>query len=192
MTTVLFAYTHKSWNRPLTITALFASRNDGIRAMSRGISAGKLKSKFPNTVIAVEFVYLPKMRQRFNSHAKCTIRFSSRFLSLLLAGRTSTVATASKKKSKMVTSTHENMPFSSLRWKVLHFLLSRIDKLNGNFLHWKIFALFFALEKPRDIAFFPSALKRVQSWRVSRIEVCLFVKWYFFTWRIMMLSDNGL
>ena len=82
--------------------------------MSRGISAGKLKSKFPNTVIAVEFVYLPKMRQGFNSHAKCTVRFSSRFLSLLLAGGTSTVATASKK-SKMATSTHENMLFSFLR-----------------------------------------------------------------------------
>ena len=144
MTAVLFAYTHKSWNRPLTITALFARSIDGIRAMSRGISAGKLKSKFPNTVIAVEFVYLPKMRQGFNSHAKCTVRFSSRFLSLLLAGGTSTVATASKK-SKMVTSTHKNMLFSFLRWEVLHFLLSRIDKLNGNFLHWKIFPFFFPL-----------------------------------------------
>ena len=71
-----------------------------IKAMLRGISAGSLKSKFPNTwEIAVEFVYSLKMRQRFNSRAKFTVRFSSRFLSLLFAGRTFTVATASKKRN---------------------------------------------------------------------------------------------
>ena len=135
--------------------------------------ANLLSQNFPIRVIAVEFAYLPKMRQRFNSHAKCRVRFSPRFLSLLLAGRTSTVATASKK-AKIITFTHNNLPLSSLRWKILHFLFSRIDKPQRQFLALEKFLLLFALEKLRDIAFIPSALKRVQRWRVSWIELWLF------------------
>ena len=96
------------------------------------------------------------------SHAKWTVRVSTRSTSFAL--RASTVAFTSKKVI-MNTSTH-NLPSSSLRWKVPYFLLSRIYKLdsiscNDNFFH------FFAPEKPRDITSIPSALKRLQNWRVS-------------------------
>ena len=39
----------------------------------------------------------------------------------------------------MITSTHNNLPLSSLRWKGLHFLLSWINKLNHNFFYWQFF-----------------------------------------------------
>ena len=38
----------------------------------------------------------------------------------------------------MFTSTH-NLPLSSLLWKVLYFLLSRVNKLDRDFLHWQRF-----------------------------------------------------
>ena len=41
------------------------------------------------------------------------------------------------KKVKMITSTH-NLPLSSLIQKVVHFLLSRINKLDRDFLYWQI------------------------------------------------------
>ena len=62
--------------------------------------------------IVVEFVYTIKTRRRFNRVAKGTFRVSTRSTSLLLAGRTSTVATASKEVT-MFTSTH-NLSLSSL------------------------------------------------------------------------------
>ena len=83
--------------------------------------------------IAVEFVYAIKTRRRFNRLAKVTFRISTRLTSLLFAMRTSTVATASKKVT-MYTSTH-NLWLSSLKWKVLYFLLSRVNKLDRDFLH---------------------------------------------------------
>ena len=33
------------------------------------------------------------------------------------------------------------LPLLSLRWKVLHYLLSRINKLNRDFLHWNLLLL---------------------------------------------------
>ena len=39
-----------------------------------------------------------------------------------------------------------------------------------DFLYWKNFSLFCPPEKPRDIAFIPSVLKRVHRWRVSWIR----------------------
>ena len=50
--------------------------NNGIKAMSRGISRGKQKIKFANggmLEFAVDFVYSLKTRRRFNSHANCTV-----------------------------------------------------------------------------------------------------------------------
>ena len=43
---------------------------------------------------------------------------------------------AASKKEKMITSTH-NLLLSSLIEKVVHFLLSRINKLDRDFLYWK-------------------------------------------------------
>ena len=68
-----------------------------MKAMSRGISGGKQVINLPIQVITVEFVYSFKTRQRFGGQAKCTGRISSSFTSILLAVRTCTVATASKK-----------------------------------------------------------------------------------------------
>ena len=72
-------------------------RTDGIKAMSPGISGGKQKINLPIREIAVDFVYSLKTKQRFNGHAKCTVCVSAKFTSLLLAVRTSTVASALKK-----------------------------------------------------------------------------------------------
>ena len=41
------------------------------------------------------------------------------------------------KKETMNTFIH-NLPLSSLRWKALYFQLSRINKVDGNFLYWQI------------------------------------------------------
>ena len=59
--------------------------------------------------------------------------------SLLFAMRTFTVATAYCKVT-MITSTHI-LTLSSLRWKGLHYLLSRINKFNRDFFHWQCFSL---------------------------------------------------
>ena len=73
------------------------------------------------------------------------------------------------KKATMITSTHI-LTLSSLRWKGLHFLLSRINKLNRDFFHWQFFFTCLPPKKPCDIAFIPSVLERVQTWRVSWIR----------------------
>ena len=85
--------------------------------------------------IAVEFVHSVKTRRRFSSLAKSTFRVSTRFTSLLFAVRTSKVAIVSKEVT-MFTSTH-NLPLSSLLSKVLYFLLSRVNELDRDFLHWQ-------------------------------------------------------
>ena len=59
-------------------------------------------------------------------------------------------------KSATITSTH-----------YLPFLLSRINKLDRDFLYWQTLSLVCPLRKSRDFAFIPSALKHVQRWRVS-------------------------
>ena len=41
----------------------------------------------------------------------------------------------------MITSIH-NLPLSPLIQKVVHFLLSRINKLDRDFLYWKNYPLF--------------------------------------------------
>ena len=66
----------------------------------------------------------------------------------------------------MITSTH-NLVLSSMIWKVLHFLLSGINRPDRDFLYRVILSLVYSPEKPRDIAFIPSVLRRVQRWRVS-------------------------
>ena len=92
----------------------------------------------PIRVSAVEFVDSLKTR-RLSSHAKCTVRVSTIFPSLLLAVRTSTVATAFSRVTRIV-STH-NLVLSSLQEKVLQFLLSRINKLDRDFFYRQILAL---------------------------------------------------
>ena len=75
--------------------------------MSRAISRGK-RYNLPKRVILVAFVYCIKTRRRFSSYAKCTARVSTKFTSLLLAVRTSTVATTSKKSNN--DHFHHNFP----------------------------------------------------------------------------------
>ena len=41
-----------------------------------------------------------------------------------------------------------------------------INKLGRDYSHWQILSLFLPREIPRDIAFIPSILERVQRWRV--------------------------
>ena len=83
------------------------------------------------------------------------------FTSLLLAVRISMVTTASIKVT-MITSTH-NLQVS-LRWKILPFLLARIDRLDCKL---EEFMTYLLPEKPHGIIFRPSVFKRVQRWKVS-------------------------
>ena len=110
------------------------SRIDGIKAMSRGISGGKqvIKSR-PSLFI------LSKRGDDFTVMQN-VYRVLARFTSLLFAMRTSTVATAHTKLT-MINSTHV-LTLSSLRWKSLHFLLSRTNKLDRDFFHCNCFHLF--------------------------------------------------
>ena len=88
--------------------------------------------------------------------------------SLLLAVRTSTVTTVSKKVT-MITSSYYLLS-SPLRWKALYFRLSRINILDLNILHLQIIFACLPPVKPRDIAFISSILMGVQRWRVSWIK----------------------
>ena len=49
-----------------------------------------------------------------------------------------------------------------LKMKGSSFPVVYLHKLNRDFFHWQFFA-----EKPRDIDFLPSVLKRAQRWRIS-------------------------
>ena len=96
---------------------------------------------------AVEFVYSVKTKRRLNSHEMYSssfdkidviivcceniIRSLPRFLQVAKCNFSCCVT--------MSTSTHI-LPLSSLRWKVLHFLLSTLSKFDGYFLHWQIFS----------------------------------------------------
>ena len=62
----------------------------GIKAMTSGISGGKLVKTFASMEIAFEFVYSIKTGRRFNSHAKCSVRVSTSSTSLLFAVSTPT------------------------------------------------------------------------------------------------------
>ena len=73
--------------------------------MSRGISGGKQVIKFANT----SSLFIPSKQNDNFILAKCTVRVSTSFMSLLLAVSTPTVNTAYKKVI-MITSTH-NSPF---------------------------------------------------------------------------------
>ena len=91
------------------------------------------------------------------------VSFSFEKINVIVAClRRSTVAAASKKE-KMITSTH-NLLLSSLIKKVVHLMLSRINKLDRDILS-PVCPL-----RTCDIAFIPSVLKRVQRWRVSWIR----------------------
>ena len=121
------------------------SKIDGIKAMSRGISGGKQVIKFTNTSNRGRVCLFYQTRRRFHSHAKCIHRVLARFTPLLFTMRTSTVATAYNKVT-MITSTHI-LTLSSLRWNGLHFLLSRINKLNRDFFYCQCFSLVCSPEK---------------------------------------------
>ena len=117
----------------------------------------------PTWVIAVEFVCSFKTRGRFlNNHAKCIVRVSSIFKSLLFAVRTSAVAPASKELSN-------NDHFHPLLFAIIifnmkssHFLLSKINKLDRDFLHGQIFSLVFPLRNHITLILSHHCLKRVQ------------------------------
>ena len=79
---------------------------------------------------------------------KCTVRVSTRLTSLLFAVRTyirSLLRFLQVAKCHfsccvtISTSTHI-LPLSSLRWKILHFLLSALSKFERHFLHWQFFS----------------------------------------------------
>ena len=117
--------------------------------------------------MVAEFVYSIKTGRRFHGHAKCTYRVLARFTSLLFAIRTSKVATAYKKVT-MITSTHI-LTLSSLRWKGLHFLLSRITNSTPISSIGIFITVLFASWETTWYFSYPisSAVKCVKRWRVS-------------------------
>ena len=72
------------------------------------------------------------------------------------------------KKVTMILFTH-NLPLLSLRWKVLHFLLSIINKLDLYFLQWQFFSFVCALRNHVTRSYPLSQIKCVQRLRVSWI-----------------------
>ena len=88
----------------------------------------------PRRVFAVRFLYSIKTRRRFNSHAKCIVRVSTRFTLLLFAVRTS-------KEVTMITSNHNLI----LLYKQTRPALAK-------------FFTCLPLEKTRDISLIPSNL----------------------------------
>ena len=103
--------------------------------------------------------------------------------SLLLAVRTSTVNTVSKKVT-MITSSYYLL-LSPLRWKALYFRLSRINILDLKILHLQIVFTCLPPVKPRNIAFISSILMGVQRWQVSWIKsiCCQYsVRWVGWGW----------
>ena len=90
------------------------------------------------------------------------IEFWQDVSSLLFEMRISTVATALK---KILDNDHFH-PF----FDIIVFLLSRINYPNRDFFHWQFFFTCVPPEKPSDIVFTLPVLKRLQSWRISRIK----------------------
>ena len=139
-----FKFFHGVWI-PLcqTLTTWCSLHSCGSQFHALRVRARKTKRNETKTgkirVIAVEFVCSIKTRQRLHSQAKRTYRVLARFTSLLFAMRISTVGTTYKKVT-IITSTHI-LTLSYLRWKGLHFLLSRINKLNRDFFHWQFYSL---------------------------------------------------
>ena len=138
--------------------------------VSQGTNIGLM---LPVWEITVDCVYSLKTKLWFNGHAKCTVWVSTKLTSLLLAVRTSTVATVSKK-VKMITSTH-NLPLSSLYKKLFIFSCQEWTNLTETSCIGK---------KPRDIAFIPSALKRVQGLQALWIRSILTSLKVFIQWSI--------
>ena len=104
--------------------------------MSRGFSGGKQMIKAANARNRGRVCLCYQNMTTIQFSSEQPFRVSTRFTTLLFAVRTSTVATASKEVT-MITSTHK-LPLSTLLWKVLYFLLSRANKLDGDFLHWQL------------------------------------------------------
>ena len=123
-----------------TIPAIFSH---GIKAVSRGISRGKQVIKFANTSNCgwVCLFLLSKWEDGLMVMQNVQFKFWQNLCHYCLLHKKGhlhcMVATASRKVTT-INSTH-NLPLSSLRCKVLHFLLSRMNKLNCDLLHWKIF-----------------------------------------------------
>ena len=118
----VYMYSHSE------IALIHDTRHVRTRFRVDGIKARHL----PIGLIAVEFVCTVKRVRRFYS---CKMSSSScdKFLRhFLIALRTSTVTSASRKEA-IVPSSHY-LSLSSLKWNVLRFLFSRMNKLDRDFL----------------------------------------------------------
>ena len=124
--------------------------------------------------IAVDFVYSLKKKRRFNSRAKCTVWIWTKLRSLLLAVRTSAVATASK---QVKWSSTFNLPLSSLTLKTCSFSVVKNKQTPPRFLVLEKFISCLPPEKTRNVAFIPSVVKRVQRWRASWIRYIPSNRW---------------
>ena len=124
-------------------------RIDGRKAMSRGIFKGASQKTIVNARNRGRLCLFPQNETKRNDDliAMQNVRFEFRQINIIIVCCKDiyrTVATAFKK-VKMVTSTH-NLPLSSLIQKVVLFLLSRINKLDRDFLYWKKSSLVYPLK----------------------------------------------
>ena len=112
-------------------------------------------------VIAVEFVYSIKKIRRIHSHAKCTYRVLARRYVVTICHEDIYGRYCIK---KILNNDHFHPLFD-----IIVFLLSRINystaiSSTGNFFTCV------PPKKPCDIVFILSVLKRLQSWRISRLK----------------------
>ena len=77
--------------------------------MSRGMVRGANIDKISQYELSRSCLFILLKQNNDFSQAKCTVRVLTSFTSLVLAMRTSTVATASFKKGTVITSSH-NLP----------------------------------------------------------------------------------
>ena len=125
-------------------------RIDGIKAMSHGFSGGKQNIKFAKARNRGRLCLFSQneTKRKDDLIVMQNVRFwvstkSVNVINVCCMDIYRTVATASKK-VKMITSIH-NLPLSSLIQNVVHFLLSRINKLDRDFSYWKKLLLVYPL-----------------------------------------------
>ena len=128
-----------------SIPAIFARAPiHGIKAMSCGISQGKQVIKFANTsnCSRVCLFYQNKMIISLSCKIKCTYRVFAIKIYVIFSVCHEDIYRCffAYKKVTLITSTHI-LTLVSLRWQGCHCLLSRINKLNHDFLHWQFFYL---------------------------------------------------
>ena len=120
------------WNKKPSIVSKMCLPRAISKTMSHGFSGGKQMIKAANARNRGR----DKTRRRFNSLAKSQISSFDKTYVIIVCCE-DTYGAAASKEVTMITSSHD-LPLSSLLWNFLYFLLSRVNKLDRDFLHWQL------------------------------------------------------